>query len=248
MPASGSEDRQITRRHFVGLGGAGAAMVVFGDFVRPFGAVALRSDPFSLGVASGDPSPDGVVLWTRLGRGPLDEAGTQRRAIPVKWEVADDERFSRVVTRGEGVARPELGHSVHVEVEGLSPGREYFYRFTAGSHESPTGRTKTAPRADALTPLRFAVASCQHYEHGFYTAYRHMAREDLDVVFHLGDYIYEFGPVSIWRRAVWPAATTRPSPRPSRDTGTAMPSTAPIRTCKRPTPPLPGWSPGTTTR
>ena len=198
MPISGNWDGLMSRRRFVGLSGAGAAAVVFGG--RPSflstatGTPRFRSYPFSLGVASGDPQADGVVLWTRLAPDPLEGGGMPRRAVPVRWEVADDERFRKVVARGDRLARPESGHSVHAEVEGLRPGREYFYRFTSGSESSAVGRTKTAPPAGTHHPLSFAFASCQHYEHGFYTAYRHLAEEDLDVVFHLGDYIYEYGP------------------------------------------------------
>ena len=145
-------------------------------------------------MASGDPEPDGVVLWTRLAPDPLEGGGMRPRPVPVRWEVAEDERWRRVVARGEEMARPEEGHSVHVEVAGLRPGREYFYRFIAGGEESATGRTRTAPAPGSDAPVRFAFASCQHYEHGHYTAYQHMAEEDLDLVLHLGDYIYEFGP------------------------------------------------------
>jgi alkaline phosphatase D len=198
MAVSGSWDAPISRRQFVGLGGASAAMVVFGGasslLPRARGATRFHSDPFSLGVASGDPTPDGVLLWTRLAPDPLHGGGMPARAVPVRWEVAGDERFRKVVAHGEQAARPELAHSLHVEVGGLRPGREYFYRFLVGSEASPVGRTKTAPTASALSPVRFAFASCQHYEHGFYTAYGHLAREDVDLVLHLGDYIYEFGP------------------------------------------------------
>jgi alkaline phosphatase D len=98
-----------------------------------------------------------------------------------------------VVQKGRATAAPELGYSVHVDVQGLEPDRWYYYRFVAGLDESPVGRVRTAPPADAARPLRFAFASCQNYEQGLYTAYRHMAEEELDLVFHLGDYIYEYG-------------------------------------------------------
>jgi len=151
--------------------------------------------PFSLGVASGDPTPDGVVLWTRLAPDPLaadGRGGMPDRPVPVQWQVSEDERFRRAVARGTALARPEEAHSVHVEVAGLRPGAEYFYRFRAGSELSPVGRTKTAPRPGArLDRFAFAFASCQNYPAGFYTPYAHMAREDLDLVAFLGDYIYE---------------------------------------------------------
>jgi alkaline phosphatase D len=166
--------------------------------LTPFGPGRLRDeDVFRLGVASGDPRPDGVVLWTRLAPDPLhpDPAtpgGMPPRPVEVGWQVAEDERFTQVVAAGDTVARPELAHSVHADVVGLDPGREYFYRFQAGPALSPTGRTRTAPGPGALTPIRFAYASCQRYEHGHYTAHRHLAAEDLDVVLFLGDYIYEY--------------------------------------------------------
>ncbi|MBA2713283.1 MAG: PhoD-like phosphatase N-terminal domain-containing protein, partial [Rubrobacteraceae bacterium] len=165
-----------------------AALVLSGGplsertMARPF----FRDDPFSLGVASGDPLPNGVVIWTRLAPDPLAEDGSggmPDRKVPVRWEVATDEGFRKVVRRGHSFAAPELAHSVHVEVEGLDPAREYFYRFKAGPETSPAGRTKTAPAPGAkVSELRFAFASCQQYEHGYYTAYSHMAEEDLDLV------------------------------------------------------------------
>jgi alkaline phosphatase D len=160
------------------------------------GSPRLPSHPFTLGVASGDPEPGGVVLWTRLAPDPLAGGGMPPRPVAVRWEVAEDEHLRRVVARGQTTARPETAHSVHVEVEGLRPGREYFYRFVAGGQDSPTGRTRTAPAPDSRAAVRFAFASCQHLEHGHYTAYRHMADEDLDLVLHLGDYIYEFEPLA----------------------------------------------------
>ncbi|WP_093150343.1 alkaline phosphatase D family protein [Saccharopolyspora antimicrobica] len=154
-----------------------------------------RGEVFTLGVASGDPAPDGVVLWTRLAADPLAEdgmGGMPDKALPVQWEVAEDERFTRVVQRGEAQAAPELGHSVHVELTGLRPDRDYFYRFRAGDSLSPTGRTRTAPLPGALTSLSMAFASCAQYEHGYFTAYRHLADEHPDLVLHLGDYNYEY--------------------------------------------------------
>ena len=159
----------------------------------------LADDPFQLGVASGDPTPTGGVLWTRLAPRPLEpEGGMDGQRVVVAWEVAEDEAFARVVQRGRATAAFELSYSVHVDVDGLQPDRWYFYRFsTAGATgaTSPVGRFRTAPAAGAMTPLRFAVASCQHYEQGLFTAYAHMAREELDLVTHLGDYIYEYAPV-----------------------------------------------------
>jgi alkaline phosphatase D len=148
--------------------------------------------PFSLGVASGDPSDDGVVLWTRLAPDPLNGGGMTPAPVDVAWEVATDDKMSQVVKRGTAKAEMLWGHSVHVEVSGLEADRWYWYQFRAGGVDSPLGRTRTLPKEGAnVDRLRFGFASCQHFETGLFTAYEHMAKEDLDVVFHLGDYIYE---------------------------------------------------------
>lgn len=148
--------------------------------------------PFSLGVASGDPLSDGVVLWTRLAPDPLNGGGMGQESVPVQWIVAHDEAMTQVVQQGTTLALPELAHSVHVEVSGLQPARWYWYRFEAGNEVSPVGRTRTAPAVgDPVAELRFAFVSCQNYEQGLFTAYRHLAGEDLDLIVHLGDYIYE---------------------------------------------------------
>jgi len=149
--------------------------------------------PFQLGIAAGDPTPDGFVIWTRLAPRPLEMGhGMPSTPVPVKWEVAADRGFSNIVQKDEAVARPEMGHSVHVEVEGLEPGREYFYRFTAGAERTPSGRAKTAPAPGVrVAQARFGILGCQAYEQGFYTAHRKAATEDLDFVYCYGDYIYE---------------------------------------------------------
>jgi alkaline phosphatase D len=150
--------------------------------------------PFTLGVASGDPDTTGFVIWTRLAPQPLEGGGMPPQTVAVRWEVAEDEGFSKIVRQGESIALPTLAHSVHVEVVGLEPGRWYFYRFMAGTEVSPVGRGRTMPAVGSSPDsLRFAFASCQHWEAGLYTAYEHMAKSELDLVFHLGDYIYE-GP------------------------------------------------------
>lgn len=195
------ESRRISRRAFIGAGGLGAAALIF-DPARllaqpdgsPLKSPRFEEDPFSLGVASGEPLPDGVVLWTRLAPDPLNGGGMPDRNVSVRWELAADESFRKVVRRGTEVSSPDLGHSVHAEVSGLEPGREYYYRFKAGQEVSPVGRTKTAPAAGAvLRSMRLAFASCQNYTQGYYPAYDGMAEEEIDLVFHLGDYIYE-GP------------------------------------------------------
>jgi alkaline phosphatase D len=151
-----------------------------------------RSYPFSLGVASGDPWPDSVVLWTRLAPDPLDGGGMPTDNVEVGWELSPDRTFRAVAQKGTAVARPELGHSVHVEVRGLEPGREYWFRFHSGNEVSQIGRTKTAPsEGSSVDRLRFAVCGCSHFETGYFTAYRRIASEQFDFVFHTGDYIYE---------------------------------------------------------
>ena len=148
--------------------------------------------PFTLGVASGDPTATGVVLWTRLAPKPFEPgAGMPAAKVSVDWQVASDERFRDIVRDGTAWALPQLGHSVHVEVEGLRPDREWFYRFRYRKDTSPVGRTRTAPVHGGA--LAFAVASCQAWDNGYYPSYRHMAGEDLDLVLHLGDYVYEGG-------------------------------------------------------
>jgi alkaline phosphatase D len=141
---------------------------------------------FALGIASGQPHADGMVLWTRLMGAALPDR------VAVRWEMADDEQFVRVVARGEESAEAEWTHSVHAEPRGLAPDRWYFYRFSALGQQSPVGRTRTAPAADAAATLRFAIASCQRYDVGHYAAWRHVAGANLDVVLFLGDYIYEY--------------------------------------------------------
>jgi alkaline phosphatase D len=151
------------------------------------------ADPFTLGVASGIPRPGALVLWTRLAPRPLEPGGGLPPApIEVRWELAEDEAFTRGLRRGVAIARPEHAHSVHVEVADLRPDARFFYRFRVGDALGPIGRTRTAPAADASPArLRLALASCQHYEQGHYAAHRDIAGHDLDAVLFVGDYIYE---------------------------------------------------------
>ena len=185
-----------SRRDFLRITGGAAGLLALGTLPasRLDAQLRLREYPFTLGVASGDPVPDGVVLWTRLAPDPLRGGGMPPQRVPVRWEIAADEQFTRIVQRGDVFAVPELAHSVHVEVQGLAPGRVYWYRFITGGVVSPVGRTRTAPAAGArVDRLSLAFASCQHYESGWYTAHRHLAQEDVDLVLFLGDYIYEGG-------------------------------------------------------
>ena len=178
----------MDRRRFLKLAGGAVGAAAVGQLpslLGPEGALALDPAPFSLGVASGEPTRDGVILWTRLDPGPLS-------FVPVRWEVSENEAFTKIVKRDTYYADPEWHLSVHAQVDGLKPGRWYWYRFNAGGMESVIGRTRTLPPADAAKePLRFAFASCQSWTGGAYPSYRDMAEQDLDFVLHLGDYIYE---------------------------------------------------------
>jgi alkaline phosphatase D len=200
--------------------GLAAAMLAPEAARRARGEAPFAADPFKLGIASGSPTPDGVVLWTRLVPDLLaEDGGMTPEPVAVGWEVAADAGFRDIVQHGSATALPGFAHSVHVDVRGLAPARWYWYRFHAGDRggaaTSPVGRTRTAPAADA-TPerLRFAFASCQQFEHGYYAAYRHMAAEDLDLVIFLGDYIYEasWGRLLV-RNHETPEATTLPAYR-----------------------------------
>jgi len=146
-------------------------------------------------VASGEPLPDSVMIWTRLAPDPLNNGGMPQKPVTLRWEVAVDDKMRDVVQRGKVTAQPEFAHSVHVEVAGLKPHHWYWYRFDVGGKASSVGRTRTAPAlGQQLDRFRFAFAACQNYQAGYYTAYRHMAGEELDLVVHLGDYIYETKP------------------------------------------------------
>ncbi|MGQ0430661.1 MAG: alkaline phosphatase D family protein, partial [Gammaproteobacteria bacterium] len=183
--------RRITRREFNRLAVAAGALTVV-----PIGTagaqVRFTSPPFQLGVASGDPSADGFVLWTRLAPEPFDTAYLGQTIFEVAWEVAEDASFSRLAKQGTAWARPHLAHAVHVVVDGLQPGREYFYRFRIGRYESPAGRALTCPAPDAaVASMKFSFSSCAHYEQGFFSAYHWMAEDRPDLMLALGDYIYE---------------------------------------------------------
>lgn len=161
---------------------------------EPVRVVDLDGDPFTLGVASGDPDAESVVIWTRLAIDPVAEAGDGAMPdedVDVVWEVSDDESFTTLRAAGLFTAEAENAHAVHVVVEGLEPGRPFWYRFRCGDRTSPIGRSAAMPAGTPDT-FRLAVANCQMYESGHWAAYRHMAAEDLDLIVHLGDYIYEF--------------------------------------------------------
>ena len=195
---------QLTRRKL--LAAAGGSAVALGFLMnRPDPAAAtpmagrFSEDPFTLGVASGDPLPTSVVLWTRLVPKPYEPDGGMppHRTVPVRWQVATDEGFGTIVRQGTEIARPEYAFSVHVDVAGLEPDRVYYYRFSAGGQLSEVGRTRTAPDPKANhSELSFAFASCNSFGAGWFSATDHLAAEDVDVIFFLGDYIYEYGLVA----------------------------------------------------
>lgn len=182
-------------RRTVLLGGAAALGVTALGSSAGAAASGRLADPFTLGVSSGDPRPDGVVLWTRLAPNPLAEdglGGMPGRVVPVLWQVSENERFTRIVAAGATIARPESAHSVHVEPHWLRPGREYFYRFRVQGHLSPVGRTRTAPAPGTMGELTMCFASCSHFGEGYFTAYRRLAEDQPDLILHLGDYQYEY--------------------------------------------------------
>ncbi|HEU5473218.1 MAG TPA: alkaline phosphatase D family protein [Actinophytocola sp.] len=184
---------KLNRRRLFLVSGLAAGAVAVPRLAGAGPVPAAVRDPFGLGIASGDPRPDGMVLWTRLATAPLDIGGGMgTRNVPVEWQVATDEAFGTIVASGTETAIPAEGHSVHAEPRGLAPGAEFFYRFRADGFLSPVGRTRTAP-APGSTPaaLRFGFASCQHFEEGWYHAHRFMAADAPDLILFLGDYMYE---------------------------------------------------------
>lgn len=186
---------RVRRRQVLIGAGALTGLAIANQFSQKVVAQPKFSDyPFKLGVASGDPLPDSVVLWTRLAPDLLNGGGMPGANVPVQWQIADDENMRRIVSSGTVMATRELGHSVHVEAQGLRPATWYWYQFRVGNEVSPIGRTRTAPNPrDRVNRFRFAFASCQNWQQGYFTPYKYMAQEDLDLVVHLGDYIYEGG-------------------------------------------------------
>jgi alkaline phosphatase D len=195
---------KLNRRLFLVSGLAAGGAIAIPGLAGAGSSVAAVRDPFMLGVASGDPRPDGMVLWTRLAAAPLDVGGGMgTRNVPVDWQVATDQAFANIVASGTETAIPGEAHSVHAEPRGLPAGAEFFYRFRADGFLSPVGRTRTAP-APGTDPgtLKFAFASCQHFEEGWYHAHRFMAADDPDLILFLGDYMYE-KPSGLATRVRW---------------------------------------------
>jgi alkaline phosphatase D len=194
--------KHFSRRHFVGGAGAAftaiAAPIAAPALIRTAGAQSWRAgNPFSLGVASGAPRPDGFVLWTRLAPEPLSSnpetpGGMSGADVTLRYEIASDPGLTKIVRRGSAIAEQAFAYSVHLDVAGLEPGRSYCYRFLSGDAVSPTGHAMTLPApGSAPAKLRFGFVSCSNYEHGYFSAYRHLNAEHPEFVLFLGDYIYE---------------------------------------------------------
>ncbi len=158
----------------------------------------LGGDPFTLGVASGDPLPGAVMLWTRLAPRPeAGDGGVPAVDAEVSWEVATDDSFSELAAAGIAAAPVDSAHAVRVDAEGLEPATWYHYRFRIGDWASPVGRTRTAPAPGTGGAVEFGFASCQSFQSGYYNAWRDVAETDLDLVVFLGDYIYENGSQAV---------------------------------------------------
>ncbi|MFF3374395.1 alkaline phosphatase D family protein [Streptomyces sp. NPDC002680] len=195
--STGARVNSLAPRRRTVVKAAAATAVLAGPLAAALPASAAAETPaFLHGVASGDPLPDGVLLWTRVT--PTAEATPGSGLGPdteVSWTVALDKAFTNVVSKGSTTATAASDHTVKADIRGLAPATDYWFRFSAGGTDSPAARTRTAPAADAaVSNLRFGVVSCANWEAGYFSSYRHLAaRGDLDAWLHLGDYIYEYG-------------------------------------------------------
>ncbi len=189
---------RLSRRFFIGGAGAGFGLIAAPSFMRIAAAQSWRAgNPFSLGVASGTARPDGFVLWTRLAPEPLSTnpetpGGMSGGDVTLHYEIATDPAMTDLVRQGSATAEQVFGYSVHLDVAGLQPGRPYWYRFFSGDATSPIARATTLPAPGApIDKVRFGYVSCSNYEHGYFSAYRHLTEEDPEFILFLGDYIYE---------------------------------------------------------
>jgi alkaline phosphatase D len=188
----------MERRRFLQLAAAGGGVALAGRLPFARGevppAAVLEPGPFQYGVAAGDPLPHRLVLWTRLTPDPSATPGSGLgAATPADWEVATDPAFTGIVASGQAVSDAARDHTIKVDATGLDPNTRYWYRFRALGATSTVGRARTAP-AEPTRSVRFGMVSCSNFEAGFFTPYRMLAaRNDLDFVLHLGDYIYEYG-------------------------------------------------------
>ena len=194
LPSALQHEGHLSRRLFLSYAAALSTIPLLGQTAGRAKKVTFSSNPFSMGVASGDPDHHSVILWTRLAPKPLEVAGGMPdHPVEVFWEISEDDSFKKPVASGKVNATSALGFSVHIEASDLKPDHWYYYRFQSGEATSVIGRTRTMPLPDANPEkLRFAVTSCQHWEQGLFTAYQEMVRDKPDFVFHLGDYIYEY--------------------------------------------------------
>lgn len=185
--------RLLTRRQLLQYASAFAAQSFFSASQVIAESTKKISDyPFKLGVASGDPSSEGFVLWTRLIAEIYDSQSLPEKNISVKWQVSDTENMRKIIQSGTVQAKPGNAHSVHVDVYGLQADREYYYRFICNDEESPIGRARTLPLKNArVDHFKFAFASCQDISNGYFAAYRDMVKQDPNLIIHTGDYIYE---------------------------------------------------------
>ncbi|GAB3437594.1 alkaline phosphatase D family protein [Actinophytocola sediminis] len=190
-------DPLLDRRSLLKASGVATVGTVMGGSLAAATPSAAAADPvFGHGVASGDPLPDAVLLWTRVTPTPEATPGSGvGPTVAVGWEIATDPAFASVVGAGTVSTRPERDHTVKVDATGLAPATTYHYRFHLGGTVSAAGVTRTAPAPTAaVSRLRFGVVSCSNWQHGHFAAYRYLAqRGDLDAVLHLGDYLYEYG-------------------------------------------------------
>jgi alkaline phosphatase D len=175
-----------------------SSAVAGGALLVPAGLAATASaavPQFAHGVASGDPLPDRVLLWTRVTPSPEATPGSGLGpAVEVRWEVARDPAFADVVAAGSVTTGPQRDHTVKADAAGLAPGTAYHYRFLLDGVASASGRTRTAPAPDAdVAGLKLGLVSCSNWQAGYFSSYRHLAaRADLDGVLHVGDYLYEY--------------------------------------------------------
>src|SRR3984957_7366438 len=188
----------LTRRRLLAAAGAGVASVGAPAVMRQAWGQSWHSgDPFSLGIAAGAPRPDGFVLWTRLAPEPLSNdpeapGGMRGGDVTIAYEIATDDALRNIVRRGHAIAERAFAYSVHLDVSGLEAGRSYWYRFKSGDVTSPIGRAVTlAAPGSSVDRLRFGFVSCSNYEHGYFSAYRHLTDENPEFIIFLGDYIYE---------------------------------------------------------
>jgi alkaline phosphatase D len=223
MPNKSLPNHLSRRGLIAGVAGTGLALIAAPALLRSARAQSwLPGNPFSLGVASGAPRSNGFVLWTRLAPEPMSAnpetpGGMRGGDVAIDYEIATDAGMHDVVRKGEATAERAFAYSVHLDVSGLEPGRPYWYRFMSGDAASSVGRAVTLPAAGtALDKLRFGFVSCSNYEHGYFSAYRHLTDENPDVVLFLGDYIYdtiEENKPTVRRHSDGVATTTLPTYR-----------------------------------